>query len=416
MYDVVQPDIPEYDIRILKQRFGERARANLSLSTTKDPTVTSGVWRYKELILPDVPDEAIVTLGEGNSPIIRAGNHLRNHIGIDDLWLIMEGEGPTGSFKDWGGTVMMTVAKLAGIKLVGCASTGDTSAMTAAYAAAAGIRSVVLLPKGRVTDSQMMQPQAYGSTIILVPGDFDVCNVILKGLVRSGEIFPANSMNPTRIAGHQATVFRIAQFFNWKLPDWIAVPVGNGSDSSSIGLGLRKMRQLRIASSRVLGVQSEMAAPLYQSFRDALLSFGDTTPSIDEICDAWAPLYRPIKTSDTIASAMCIGDATSQEKVIRTIRETDGWMDVGNENELPEIFEAAGKDGLLLCPQTAVMLAGVKHSVASGKIARGSRVVGVSTANPLKFSNEISRSFPNTVREVSGATLEEVCRLLEMEP
>ena len=219
-------------------------RAANAFSNEASVTGRSGVWRFKEWIMPYLPDKYIVSLGEGNVPIVPAGRNLKKWIGPVDLWMILEGMTPTGSFKDFGGTVMMSVAKAAGIKYVGCASTGDTSAMVAAYASAAGMQSVVILPRGKVTPAQLAQPLVHGAKIITLPGDFDDCMKVVRELVTEKRLFPANSLNPTRIEGHQATVFLTAQFFGWDLPDWISLPVGNGSNCSSVGKALRLMRQL----------------------------------------------------------------------------------------------------------------------------------------------------------------------------
>src|SRR5262249_16795013 len=145
-------------------------------------------------------------------------------------WLMLQGQNPTGSFKDHGMTVLVSVAKAIGIKTIVCASTGDTSASAAAYARAAGMACVGFLPKGGVTDEQIAQLYAYDAKIVFVPGTFDDCMKIVENLVAAGRAFPANSINPTRIEGHMSTVFLATQFFAWTFPDWFVVPVGNGSN------------------------------------------------------------------------------------------------------------------------------------------------------------------------------------------
>ena len=226
------------------------ARANSSgAGKTDDPKRKSGIWRYKEWIMPFLPDEYIVSLGEGNVPIVQAGKHLMNWINEDiALYIILEGI-PTGSFKDYGGTVMMSIAKAIGIKAIGCASTGDTSAMAAAYAAAAGIKCFVILPAGKITPVQLAQPLVHGAIVITLPGNFDDCMKVMQELVSKYKAFPANSLNPTRIEGHQATVFQIAQHFGWEMPDWIALPVGNGSNCSSVGKALRLLNSYNLSST-----------------------------------------------------------------------------------------------------------------------------------------------------------------------
>jgi len=185
-----------------------------ALPSHYSPLYNSGVWRFHELIMPTLHVKDIISLGEGVIPFWPAGNNLRRWIGGDlDLWIIPEGLTPTGSFKDFGGTAAISVARKMGVKAIICASTGDTSAMAAAYAAKAGITCAVVLPEGKVTDVQLAQPIAHGAKVILIPGNFDECMRVVGELVKAQRAFPINSINPTRIEGHQATVFLTAQFF-----------------------------------------------------------------------------------------------------------------------------------------------------------------------------------------------------------
>ena len=297
--------------------FDERSTA--SSRQSEDPTIRSGIWRFKEWIMPFMPNDLIVTLDEGIVPIIKAGKNLTDWVGDIDLYIIMEGMTPTGSFKDFGGTVMMSVANAAGVKSVGCASTGDTSAMAAAYSAAAGIQCVVILPKGLVTAVQSAQPLVYGAKIILLPGDFDDCMKVMQELVTNYGVYPANSLNPARIEGHQATVFQIAQYFNWKLPEWISVPIGNGSNCSSIGKAMRLMERFGLGKiSRILGCQSEAANPLEKSWN---LAQKNGEAKLEE----WKSKYKPIKVGETTATAARIGNPVSCDKVMREIVHSREW-------------------------------------------------------------------------------------------
>src|SRR5680860_309920 len=171
-------------LKAMTDIFDNRAK---NIRIDSDPKTKSGVWRFKEWIMPSIPDNQIVSLGEGNVPIVHAGKHLSAWIGDVDVYLILEGMTPTGSFKDFGGTVMMSVAKAAGIKAIGCASTGDTSAMAAAYASAAGIDCAVILPEGKVTPAQLAQPLVHGAKVITLPGTFDDCMTVSYTHLRAHE-------------------------------------------------------------------------------------------------------------------------------------------------------------------------------------------------------------------------------------
>jgi threonine synthase len=365
----------------------------------------SGVWRFKELIMPYLPDNHIVTLGEGNVPIVPAGRHLREWIGPVDLWLILEGMTPTGSFKDFGGTVMMSVAKAAGIKTIGCASTGDTSAMAAAYASAAGIDCTVILPEGKVTPAQLAQPLVHGAKVITLPGTFDDCMRVVKELVNTGRLFPANSINPTRIEGHQATVFLLAQFFGWELPDWIALPVGNGSNCSSVGKAMRLMKELgyKRDTSRILGCQSTAARPLATSWR----ALGSAPTA-----QRWSSIYLPMDVGETTATAARIGNPASYRKVIREIIASNGMMDYAPEELLNEAVGVCGRDGFFVCPQTGTALACLKQAVARGEIEHGASVAVVSTANGLKFTESAAAKLMKEIIPARDCQTETVAKIL----
>ena len=403
LYDVrhsfLSPNVDLVDIASMKSTFEQRMIARAALP----PSHRSGVWRFKELIMPHLPDEYIVTLGEGNVPIVQAGKHLNRWVGGDlDLWLILEGMTPTGSFKDFGGTVMMSVAKAAGIQAVACASTGDTSAMAAAYAAAGGMKCAVILPKGKVTAAQLVQPLVAGAIVITVPGNFDDCMVIMQEVVRDHGVYPANSLNPTRIEGHQATVFLLAQFFDWTLPEWIALPVGNGSNSSSVGKGMRLLKDIGLVSqtSRILGCQSEAADPLYRSWKAAVQA-----GHVSVI--AWQMAYQPVEVGETTATAARIGDPVSKDKVMREIIATGynrGAMAVAAEADLNEAVTVCGKDGIFVCPQTGTALAGVRNAVRERVIKPGQRVVVVSTATGLKFTQSVANRLQGEIVEAGCAT------------
>lgn len=414
LFDVMH-DYPDVGFEWFRRTFDDRALASsLGRGLCKaNPKYESGVWRFLEWVMPGFDLQNVVTLGEGNVPIVRAGSHLSNWIGPVDLHLILEGMTPTGSFKDFGGTVMMSVAKAAGIKAIGCASTGDTSAMAAAYASKAGIDCAVILPEGKVTPAQLAQPLVHGARVITLPGTFDDCMRVVKDLVNAGELFPANSLNPTRIEGHQATVFLLAQHFGWKLPDWIVLPVGNGSNCSSVGKALRLMKQTGFtgATSRILGCQSEAAHPLASSWIET--GCMSMTSAFDFTEEEWLKRYKPqTHVGETTATAALIGNPVSYRKVMREIMASNGRMNVVPERLLNEAVAVCGRDGHFVCPQTGTALAGLKMAVECGSIAKGASVAVVSTANGLKFTESAATGLMKNIIPAKDCQTETVARLL----
>ena len=412
LYDVI------HNLAGLGKTFAElqmifNTRANpTGVGDIDDPKRQSGVWRFKELIMPYLPDKYIVSLGEGNVPIVKAGANLMDWIGGDiELFIILEGLTPTGSFKDFGGTVMMSVAKAMGINAVGCASTGDTSAMAAAYAAAAGIKCFVVLPKGKVTAVQLAQPLVHGAAVITLPGSFDDCMKVMQELVLDYGAFPANSLNPTRIEGHQATVFLVAQYFGWKLPDWFAVPIGNGSNSSSVGKGLRLLTDLGMSCrTKILGCQSRAANPLAKSWN--LVSQGNWGMCGSNFLEKWLAEYKEVAVGETTATAARIGNPVSRDKVMREIIASEGAMQVAREEDLNEAVAVCGKDGHFVCPQTGIALDGVRSAVKKGWIKKGQRVIVVSTATGLKFTEAAAANLQGNIIDAGDCQTKTVANIL----
>lgn len=378
----------------LRREFDTRAAPKLSVYHQ------SGVWRFQELFWPEAHASNIVSVGEGIIPILPAGPKLREWVGGElDLHFILEGQNPSGSFKDMGMTAMITLAKLAGALRVSCASTGDTSAALAQYAAAAGIPCDVLLPLDKVTGSQLTQPVYYGARVIGIPGDFDDCMRIQNALIALGS-YPGNSKNPMRIAGHMATAFLLAQYFDWRLPDWTSVPLGNGSDITSIGMGMRRLVKLGIvkASGRILGCQTEMANPLASSW--------NADPKI------WLDAYRPMKAGDTIATATQIGAPVSHRKVIREVTHSNGCMQTATEADIRKGMEVCLSDGFPVCPQTGIAIAGLRNAVQAGSIERGSLVSIVSTATTLKFTGLFNEKVERVVEIAPDTSVGSIAKML----
>jgi len=333
----------------------------------------SGVWRFAEWVLPDLPTDDIVTLGEGNTPLVRA-ERLSAALGID-LLVKQCGQSLSGSFKDLGMTVLVSqVAHLrrrgAPIPAVACASTGDTSAALAAYGAAAGLRTLVLLPRGKVSAAQLVQPLAHGARVIVIDTDFDGCMAHVQRLCEQDGVYLANSKNSLRIEGQKTLAFELALALGDEAPDWVAIPGGNLGNVSALVAGFAMLRAAGLIARlpRVLCVQAELANPLARSF-----------------AHGFAPL-EALVAGPTQASAIRIGNPVSFDKAVAALRLTNGVVDSASEAELCAAARRADESGLYVCPHTAVALVGVEKQRRAGVIAAGARVVVVATAHGLKFT------------------------------
>jgi threonine synthase len=335
----------------------------------------SGVWGKKEWILPQIDNDNIVSLYEGGSNLFWA-ERFGKMLGIEDLWIKLCGNSHSGSFKDLGMTVLVSQVKQmisegAPIKAVACASTGDTSAALAVYCAAAGIQSIVLLPKGKISVAQLIQPLANGALVLSLDTDFDGCMSIVKEITNDETIYLANSMNSLRIEGQKTVGIEIVQQFDWETPDVIVIPGGNLGNVSALGNGLLMMRDLGLVSKlpRIVVAQAEHANPLYRSY---LTNF---------------ETFEPIQAQKTLASAIQIGNPVSFEKAVRTLKQFNGIVEQATEQELADAASLGDTFGMLNCPHTGVALAALIKLLKSGKIDKSERVVVISTAHALKFTD-----------------------------
>ena len=327
----------------------------------------SGVWRFRELlpILDSFGDA--VTLREGNTPLyplFRAAKAL----GIDQLYAKHQGMNPTGSFKDTGMTAAMSVAKERGFEWVACASTGNTSAAMAAYAARAGLRSLVLIPDGKIAWGKLSQAMDYGAVTCQLKADFDGCLTLLTQIVKEAPIYLLNSVNPYRLEGQKTPAFEIAEAFDWNVPDHLIVPGGNRGNSSALGKGFRELFELGLVARmpRISVIQAAGANPLVQSF---LNSKGAELEPVE---------------AHTRATAIRIGNPASWRKAARAIQETGGWCLDVTEAEIAVAKAELGSEGLGCEPASAVTLAGLKKLRARGDVGSGESVVLVLTGHTLK--------------------------------
>lgn len=365
----------QHDLGALGTKSAEEWKAVFETRAgTNQAPYGSGVWQFKEWVAPQLNDENIVSLNEGHTNTFRA-SRLGEQVGLPDLWVKLCGNSHTGSFKDLGMTVLVSMVKqmiAAGnnIKAVACASTGDTSAALAAYAAAANIPSVVLLPRGKVSTEQLVQPIANGALVLSLDTDFDGCMQIIQRLSEDRSIYLANSMNSLRIEGQKTVAFEIAKQFNWQVPDWIVIPAGNLGNVSALGKGFLLMKELGLIDRlpRIACAQAEQANPFYLSFKDGFQQL------------------KPVSAGPTLASAIQIGNPVSYERAVKVVREFNGLVEQASETEIANAAARADRTGLYACPQTGVALGILFKLVDMGVIKPNQRTVVISTAHGLKFS------------------------------
>jgi len=327
----------------------------------------SGVWRFRELLPILNSFGNAVTLLEGNTPLYHLPRAAKA-LGIDQLFAKHQGMNPTGSFKDTGMTTAMSVARERGFEWVACASTGNTSAAMAAYAARAGLRSLVVIPDGKIAWGKLSQAMDYGAVTCQVKTDFDGCVRVLTQVVKQAHIYLLNSVNPYRLEGQKTPAFEIAEAFDWNVPDHLIVPGGNLANSSALGKGFREMRELGLVTRvpRISVIQAAGANPLVRSFERSN-----------------GAELQPVE-AHTRATAIRIGNPASWRKAVRVIQDTGGWCLDVTEAEISIAKAELGSEGLGCEPASAVTLAGLKKLQAQGVIQSGETVVLLLTGHTLK--------------------------------
>ncbi len=333
----------------------------------------SGVWGKKEMVCPEVEDGNVVSMYEGGSNLFWA-ERLGRELGLKELWIKQCGNSHTGSFKDLGMTVLVSMVNQMrcdgqDIPAIVCASTGDTSAALAAYGAAANIPVVVLLPKDKISVSQLVQPIANGALTLSIRTDFDGCMRLVRQLVQRENVYLANSMNSLRIEGQKTVAIEMVQQFDWNVPDWVIIPGGNLGNVTALGKGFLEMQQMGMID-RVPGIAVGQAANANPLYRSSLKNFES---------------FEAVEAKDTLASAIRIGDPVSWERAIRVMRQFNGVVEEATEDELADACARADRTGLFTCPHTGVALVALEKLLARRVITPDSRVVVVSTAHGLKF-------------------------------
>lgn len=370
-----------------------------------DMPYASGVWRYKELIYPDLPDHMIASRSEGNTNLYPAPK-LAAWAGVKTLYLKHEGENPTGSFKDRGMTTGVTQARVLGMRRVACASTGNTSASMAAYATFAEMDGIVFFQNRQIALGKLSQAIAYGATCIQINADFDRNLELVREISEKLGIYVLNSVNPFRLEGQKSIMFETIQQLRWNTPDWIVCPGGNLGNSSSFGKGLYELYQLGLIDRipRIAIIQSDGANPLYLAYQH----------DFEE--------YKPVH-AETIATAIKIGNPVNYPKAARTIRWTNGVVEQVTDQQIMDAKALIDGQGIGCEPASACSLAGVRKLVEMGIIQPHETVVGILTGHILKDPDatigyhsdtldNLSAAYPNRLHQAEPS-VDEITRILE---
>jgi threonine synthase len=353
----------------------------------------SGVWRFREFLPVLQSEQHLVTLREGNTPLYKLPQRARA-TGIPRLFAKHQGMNPTGSFKDTGMTVAASFAREAGYRWVACASTGNTSASMAAYAARGGMRSLVLVPEGKISWSKLSQALDYGALTCQLRTDFDGCLRLLQQLVKRAPVYPLNSINPFRLEGQKTLAFELLEQLDWQPPDHVIVPGGNLGNSSAIGKALLEMKEIGLISDlpKLSVIQAEGANALLRTIREA---DGKRLISVQ---------------AETRATAIRIGNPASWEKAVKVLQATGGACEQVSELEIAQAKAEIGAEGIGCEPASAVTLAGLTKLLQQGFVKPEETVVLILTGHLLKdpdFTMDFHRGdlFKGSVEETESVRL-----------
>lgn len=375
---------------------------------SRRPEDRSGVWRFRELILPLDPAH-IVTRQEGHTNLYDAPSRLARYAGVTRLHLKHEGENPTASFKDRGMTAGVTVAKRLGMTRVACASTGNTSASMASYAAVAGMQAVVFIPSGKISYGKLSQALAYGALTLQIEGDFDAAMALVQRVCAAEGIYLLNSVNPYRIEGQKAIAFELLQDLGWVCPDWVVVPGGNLGNSSALAKGFQELFALGVIDRlpRLAIVQAQGANPLYRAWSAGL---DRVTPT----------------TARTLATAIQIGDPVSWRKAMRGLRALNGVVTEADDQAILDAKAQIDAAGIGAEPASCATVAGIRRLVAEGTIQPSDHVCAVLTGHVLKDSDAIIQYHQGTLPHITstyanapiqaGGDLDAILRALHRAP
>ena len=356
--------------------------------TSNAPLDQSGVWRYREIIrFLDVFDN-VVTLREGNTPLLDAPPAAA-YAGLDGLTFKHQGFNPTGSFKDNGMTCGVAQALRLGMPRVACVSTGNTSASMAAYASAAGLAPIVFIPHGNISYGKLAQALEYGAKTLQVEANFDQILALVRTLAERLGIYLLNSINPFRIEGQKTIIVEMMDQRDWSPPDWIVLPGGNLGNTAAFGKALRELRAAGFFTKmpRLAVIQAEGAAPFYELMRAPRQGF------------------RAVSHPETLATAIKIGDPVSWPKALREVGCSGGVVEKVSEQDIADAKAVIGRCGIGCEPASAATLAGIRKLTASGAMAAGADVVAVLTGNVLKDPDYIYRYHTGKLEAPGGAAI-----------
>lgn len=384
LFDVVH-DFKKYDTELLKRLFTER------LSERMTP-YASGVWRYKELISPEIPDDCIVTKYEGNTGLY-SSELLQKYTGVRKVYLKAQSENPSGSFKDNGMTVAVSHGKSLGYKKFTCTSTGNTSSSLAMYASIAGADSYVFVPNKDISLNKVLQTLAYGAKVFSVEGNYDDGIQFLEKHSSDLGLYICNSVNPFRIEGQKSIIYEVAQYLNWKLPDWIIVPGGALSNATALGKGLQDLFMLGFIDKmpKVAVVQADGASPFHKMLAQKKQEL------------------TPERFPYTRASALNIGNPPSWKKALKTLIQTKGVTISVTDEEILDSKAVIDKSGIGCEPASAATIAGLRKLISQKVIDKDESVLCILTGNILKdtdalnyyHSDETTTStFKNTLQDI----------------
>ncbi|MCK9151750.1 threonine synthase [Methanobacterium alcaliphilum] len=326
------------------------------------------MWKYKEFM--PVDESKIVSLEEGGTPFVKC-DKLGGELGID-LYVKVEGSNPTGSFKDRGMSVGITKAMELGVSTVGCASTGNTSASLAAYAARAGLRCVVLLPSGKVALGKLAQAMFHGAEVLSIKGNFDEALEAVTALALEGELYLLNSVNPFRLEGQKTIGFEIVDDLGWKSPDRVILPVGNAGNISAIWKGISEFYDAGFIENKPMmtGIQAEGACPIVNAVRKNKMEI------------------ETVDNPETVATAIRIGAPVSSLKALRAIYDSKGYAETVSDEEILNAQKLlARKEGIGVEPASAASIAGLLKLVDECVVDKGEQVVCIVTGHLLKDPN-----------------------------
>lgn len=388
---------PRCDGRVLRKQWESRPARR---AASKDPRESSGVWRYLEL-LPFEANAPLVTLFEGNTPLFDA-RRSAEYCGLATVRLKHQGYNPTGSFKDTGMATAITQAVISGARTAVCASTGNTAASLAAYAARAGLQAAILLPRGQVSSSKLAQSLDYGALVLEIDGNFDACMRLVQEIGGDPSIYVANSINPFRIEGQKTVAFELMEQCNWRVPDHVVVPGGNMGNSTALGKGFQELLDLGLIDHlpKLNVIQAEGAAPLARLFA----AFDSKSRTDAAIPEKLAPVQNP----QTLATAIKIGAPVSWKKSLRAVLRSGGQIISVSEQEIADAKAIIGRDSIGCEPASATTVAGIQKLVVSGHIRRNDDVIAVLTGHALKDPDYMIHYHEGSLSFASGAPKDSV--------